>query len=263
VKSTLIKHLAAIPAFALFNMAAHAAIIASEDFTYSNGQLVGDNGGTGWAAAWTTPGTFGTTSGLVESGQFRGTSSTANNFNSRAISTTFTGSPTVPLYFSALFTNPSDTGAHALLLAVSDNATVNDNDVRIGLADGKFSAKLEGGANNTTVDGDFGTAALNTQYLVVGKLEFNVSGANDRLTVWIDPTGVETATASNTITGQDLGWVTPTHATVGQFNVSGRGIIDEVRIGSAWSDVAAIPEPGSLALIGIAVGSLVIARRRR
>ena len=31
---------------------------------------------------------------------------------------------------------------------------------------------------------------------LVGKLEINASGANERLTVWIDPTGVETANRS-------------------------------------------------------------------
>ncbi len=48
-----ITQLAAALALALTAAKVHAAIIATENFDYPNGPLVGDNGGTGWTTAWT------------------------------------------------------------------------------------------------------------------------------------------------------------------------------------------------------------------
>ena len=39
-------------ALAIGAAAAHGAIVASDDFSYPDGLLTGQNGGTGWSAAW-------------------------------------------------------------------------------------------------------------------------------------------------------------------------------------------------------------------
>ena len=55
----------------------------------------------------------------------------------------------------------------------------------------------------------FGHYTPGQQALIVGKLEFNVDGANERLRAWVNPTGEETASiVSHQITA-DLGWTSP------------------------------------------------------
>lgn len=239
-----------ILAFALTaSPVAHGALIASEGFDYPDGTLAGNNGGTGdWGGAWAGGST-------VSDG--RNLSGTAAN---RPIDTTFVGSPTVPLYFSALFTKTGTDTTWATWLQLSNNSTARDNDVRIGIADGGFSARIEDAASNTETNGDFGTYTNGTTVMVVGKVDFNVSGNNDQLTVWVDPTGFETSSNTNTIGGQDIGWVTPTFALTETLALSGGdGFIDDIRIGSTWASV--IPEP-STALLG-GLGMLCLLRRRR
>ena len=252
-------------AFAMLcaGQSASAVLIASEDFVYPDGALSGNNGGTGWGGAWAGAGTV--------ASQQNQTATSA--FGNRAISTSFVGSPTDPLYFSALFTKTGGDNTFALWLEISDNAATNDNDARIGLVDSQFSVQMEG-IDNTSSNADFGTYTPGEQVLIVGKLEFNVSGANERLQIWVDPTDVETASlVSAQLTGEDLGWVTPTHALTGNFVLGGGvGLIDDIRIGSEWEDVgpfivapsAPAPEPSTaiLAVLGF-VGLLGTRRRRR
>ena len=234
-------------------LASQGAVIVTEDFTYSDGALAGNNGGTGdWSSAWAGD-------GEVSSGQ---NNMVLSNFGNREFSTSFTGSATDPLYFSALFTKTGTDTTYAQWIAISDNSSINSTAAKIGLANDEFSLRLHGAADES---GDFGSYTPGQTVQIVGKLEFNVDGTNERLQIWVDPTDEETAlTVSAQITGQDLGWVTPTHAITGNFVLdTDSGLIDNIRVGTSWADVGpvAIPESSSTALLGL--GGLALALRRR
>jgi hypothetical protein len=87
----------------------------------------------------------------------------------------------------------------------------------------------------------------------VGKLELNVAGgANERLTVWIDPTGVETGGTSSVVEADILPDLT---SLIGTFHSQGtiplnpvnpemgRSYIDDMVIGTAWQDIATVDVP--------------------
>lgn len=240
--------------------AAHGAVIATEDFAYSDGALAGNNGGTGtWNGAWannTGVGPFGTVSGGK---YFTG----ANTMNSaRPITVT---ASTNPIYFSATFTKTSATAGYAfwLQLGVSDAVAGNDT-VRIGLANDKFSARIRQGTvelgDQIGEGGDTGTYTVGATVTIVGKLEYDVSGTNERLSIWVNPTGVETAAITSSVLG-DVGWTTPTHAHIRNVLLDANAAsMDNLKIGDSWSSVA-IPEP-SAALLG-GLGLLALLRRRR
>jgi hypothetical protein len=106
-------------------------------------------------------------------------------------------------------------------------------------------------------------------HTLVGKLEVNVAGgANERLTVWIDPTGVETGGAMAQVQADvvpDLNALIGTLHSQGSRPVNaaqdpqfpmdpndmlidapaelGRSYIDDVAIGTTWQDVATVNVP--------------------
>jgi len=284
--------LAALSAALLIAAPAQGASIAYEGFDYTAGSLTGNNGGTGdWGGAWAGGGTV--VSGTDTNAAWGGTDSTGGVHRTqalatRAIDTTFVGSSTVPLYFSAEFQKNgpqgivSNSNGYAVFLALTNSADANSvtNTVRIGLNKPnnlahQFNARIGTGTGTAQVNTQFGSYTHSTDgattppyvgstVLLVGKIEFNVDGVNDRLTVWADPTGFETGGASVVVEGANIGWETPTFAKTQAFNLTtgtqGDPYIDNIRIGTTWAAVV-IPEPSSLALL--ALGGLCAFRRRR
>jgi hypothetical protein len=139
--------------------------------------------------------------------------------------------------------------------------------VNTGLVQDEVVARLGAGEVRTLIpaappsDGNWHT--------LVGKLELNVEGgANERLTVWIDPTGVETGgtmAQSSADILPDLSTLIGTFHSQGSRPVNsigdamlpmdpndflidaptelGRSYIDDMAIGTAWEDVAAVDIP--------------------
>ena len=221
--------------------AAQATLIVAEDFAYSDGPLAGNNGGSaGAGSSWSAP--WGGAHSV--SGQ-QANANTETNVASRSYSTTFNGSSSDPLYFSGRFTKTGTDTAYALWLRVDDVDTGTNQGAQIGLANNQFSSRLNGGG-----PGDFGSYTPGQQVLVVGKLEFNAVGNNERLQIWIDPVAEETAALTSTPITADLGWTAPSSAHLRNWvGAGGSYLVDDLRIGSTWADVAPIPVPSNVAQV--------------
>ncbi|MEM1211586.1 MAG: PEP-CTERM sorting domain-containing protein [Planctomycetota bacterium] len=98
--------------------------------------------------------------------------------------------------------------------------------------------------------------------LVVGRI--TMKDGNDDFEIWFNPDDISSEAALGTADIQFLdGANTPNF---NRFRLEGGNFptdlqFDEIRLGTTFADVVPIPEPGSLALIGL--GGLVIAARRR
>jgi hypothetical protein len=120
------------------------------------------------------------------------------------------------------------------------NPLNEENQIAIGFDDVGFMAQLgfdfDTNLDEVTNDGEF-------QHLV-GKLELNASGNNERLTVWLNPTGVEQGPSvsieSNVINSLgDLSGL----LRLSRVGGGGRVYFDDVAMGTTWSSVAEVEVP--------------------
>lgn len=107
------------------------------------------------------------------------------------------------------------------------------------------------GATNSVITGD-------TLSLIVGRIDWAANGSDDTLTLYnvLDPAAaLPAAFATKTI---DVDQSDFDVISIADGQTSG---FDEIRIGMSLADVTPVPEPGSLALIGL--GGLAMLRRRK
>lgn len=103
-------------------------------------------------------------------------------------------------------------------------------------------------ATATSLASGFTGTYGNTPYLVAIKIDFNTSGANDTVTIYINPTAnssTPSVTASYTVTTFDVGTISG----IGFQNPGGGFAIkaDEIRVGDSYADVAGNNGPSPLA----------------
>jgi hypothetical protein len=131
------------------------------------------------------------------------------------------------------------------------DTTLTNFGARIGTTNG-------GDTTNTTIP-----SIAAATYLLVGKISKTSGGNYNRVDLFVNPIStIEPALPDATDLG-DAGIGTLSHFSVRSFNLDVDDIyqFDDVRIGTTFADV--VPEPGSIALLGIAAGGLLTTRRRR
>jgi hypothetical protein len=147
------------------------------------------------------------------------------------------------LFLNRIFGDDRDT---------SDPQRDRTQDIAIGFQEDMVIARLGAGPETQTV-APVGAPDDGNWHTVIGKLELNVSGGVDeRLTVWLDPTGTETGGT----TAQVVANVLPDlNSLIGTFHSQGtvptdpddpelgRSYIDDMVIGTAWQDVATVNVP--------------------
>lgn len=208
-----------------FGNAAGQGLRLDERFTYADGELAGNaSPESGWSGRWVG-------AHAVQDGEF---STTEHGLSSRP----FIGhEPGQTLYFSVeLMASEDADGKYTAWLQIDDNAYDQSHDgVQVGLDDGVYALRINGPANRA----DFGAYTPGERVLIIGKLEFDVDGVNERLTSWINPTGNESAQMSHVITA-DLGFTLAQSVEIGVYDFDGAQVLfDNIRLGATWADVAA------------------------
>lgn len=251
--------------------------------------IAGLNGGSGWSGAWTGSNgpeyysssspygnslTFGatgydnsaneTTAG--QDGLARRQQGGGGNTNGAIAYRPFAGM-TGTVWVSALVAGNSTTPEMILWLDEPGDVAGNRDYIGIryiNVTNGIRAAVM----TNGTVDVSNSTSFSGTMtYLIIAKIGMNVAGGNDRLDFWAK-------TSSSDVSNEAL-LGTPLYSKSGgdffgatfdgvgmSFNINGSRM-DAIRVSNdtnAFSQVVGVPEPASLALIG--VGALALLRRR-
>ncbi len=260
-----------------------SAQVAIDFNDQSTGQLFGQTGPAGTTGTWA-----GTTVTQVESGTLSSTYSLPQSGTDQrltSIATTTTAVTLIDLssplagtvYISYLGIlgdstsrlgirlNPTTIGGVASsigdginILSVATSATVADVRVRSG---GNNIAAANGSSNSVNITNPFETG------FYVVKLDFDASGSNDRIQLWVNPdlsNGLlGTPLFDSGIVAGDLLGTELSSIGLGLYSTGANGSMDNLRIGSTLEQVV-IPEPSSFALAagGLAVFALLRRRRR-
>ncbi len=152
---------------------------------------------------------------------------------------------TQTLFFGITMRSSSD-------IAVPD-ATFSINDaggaaqIGMGFTEGGFRALL----GDPEMTGEIGvvpgpeiTEGLDPHRLI-GKLEINASGSDERLTVWLDPPDVETADEMIEAEAADVGGISDFAGNLRLDQVQSGGLMfwDDLAIGTTWESVASVDIP--------------------
>ncbi|MCU0749280.1 MAG: hypothetical protein MUF13_07015 [Akkermansiaceae bacterium] len=239
---------AALTCTALIGAAAlsQAAILVSEDFSYGDGGLNGQNGGTGFSNAWTSA--TNVTGGVV----------TGNDPSFRTLSATFGSTGTIWISFdwgnSSAPAQDASYGGLTLYIGGSEKFL-------IGNTWPSPASHQVWSMNGTGVSSEPNYSGMKT---AVAKITLG-AGATSMVELWVAATGspVDVSGAPLlTSTGRELAGVDGIRINGSDFGGGGnQQSFDNLLIGTSMLDVDAIPEPGAALLGGL--GTLALLRRRR
>jgi hypothetical protein len=248
-----------------FAISAHSSILMNETFSYADGSLTNVA-----SSVWST---FSGTTGSIQvsNGQAIVVGSTgASEDSSRLINGSSFGAGTdlyVSLQLTMTVIPSSTTGSEYIFgLTTSGNASfverlfpkkITSTTYELGVANSGANLGTAGAATFTASD-----LSLNTTYTVVLKYHNDATAANITTSLWINPTQesdthVIATDTGNTTTLARIFLRQPSAATIGTMK------IDNILVGTTFANVVnAIPEPSTMALVGLGLVPLFFRRRR-
>lgn len=163
-------------------------------------------------------------------------------------------------------------GTSSLSATLTNSTSVNS----IGFKVNSTGQVLLFGSNGGAVAGDLATGAqtvVGETHLLLMRGTVGATGdasgpTTSILDFWFDPADVFALGAATYSTGADSkfgrsGNYTSVSLGGGSGSTSNVPALDEIRFGTDLNEMFVIPEPGTLALVGIALGSLLLFRRRK
>ena len=247
-------------------LSAQAAVLVYEPFDYTAGAgaLNGTNGGTGFGGAWAGNGSVVSPGfnypGLLTMGNRAATSGNGANF--RSLGSVF-GSGTV--YYSLLLQveNAGSTGGYSGFSLFSDEFEILFLGSRGNAGDLLGLERSGNGQNGNT------TATVSTVTFAVVKIEFNAgtTAGNERVSLFANPIGnVEPSTPSlllNDVTNFSFNRIRVDSGRFSGADPTQILNVDEFKVGQAFADVSAVPEPSTIGLLGLTTVGIAALRRRR
>lgn len=259
----LVSCLLVIALFCGLVSTSHAGLVAYDGFSYTNGNLLpGQGGGTGWGGSWSQgSGTTPTVDGGVAKLAF--TAGLAQSQASRNLNTTLGADDTTTWirfngsYFNSFFLfspPPLPFGGLSLMNGVNESLQIGK------FSDGtNWSMGTSSGSVSTTVP-------VNTSGDVWVRI-LHLAG-NDTVKMWVNPSNTTSESnldgATVDLTGLDISFNRiMLHGHHGGMTFSDHTwSFDNVRIGTSFDAMTAVPEPSALALVGLVVVGMGAVRRR-
>jgi autotransporter-associated beta strand protein len=263
----------------LFGLAQAWGQVATEDaFDYPTGSLAGQNGGSGWLGAWTTP--AGSSAPLVATGLSYpaltvaggglvdgGGSAYAGTRKWFDPATPFSNGSTV--WFSCLLRYDTSHNSDMLVLPfgekgkstegfgiaintrVTANASTWGSDPHLFIRSDATNLGVGGSSSGTGLCGALG---IGQTVFVVGRFILSSATNADTLDVWVNQTSEPAGNSPLRLTG----FTAPRNTTLSDGNLliyqgfSARGGVDEIRIGNSYASVASALVPSAPPTISIA-----------
>jgi hypothetical protein len=232
-----------------------AAIIVSEDFSYADGGLNGQNGGTGFNGGWNA-------STNVTGGVSVGTAP-----STRLFSTSFASSGTLWLSFDwAYSAKPTEGGSYGGITFYTGATTGGFTEGPSGTERFLIGNTWPGtGHDLWRMSGSGPTLELNYPSMKTAVARITLgAGATSIVELWVGAAGSPvdvSAAAMAAVTNADLAGVDGIRIGGGDFGSDNPQSFDNLLIGTTMADVDAIPEPSAVLLGGL--GLLGLLRRRR
>ena len=227
----------------------HADLLFQDDFSYANGLTTNVSGGLWARNSGTADNSF------VGDGNLQVYGSRGDDVN-RSLGTTYTNGTANTLFYSMTFsvTNlPTAAGTYVahFLVGVSHSARLTIRTTGAATVGNYVLGIGEGSSILAFWDSDL---VLNQSYQAV----VGVNLATHVSTLWIDPTDINSTSYSYTNNPfMNVGAMAFRQAAGG-----GDMLVDSVAVGTDFNSVV-VPEPGTLALLGIGFGALMLRRRRQ
>ena len=260
MKTTLIGTLAIGAASAAMIGAASASVIASDDFTYADGALSGQNAGTGWASAWEKRG--GTNTDAVTSGVGSATGDNSAVFDNqgvtyRTLSSTVTATGVTWVTVDMAFTAGNGGSSFiAIYLGLGDPPPAGDP-----TGGGQWSVGEQWGSTNWGVgSGADSTVPVSTDAAALHTLLFKIDHDAGKTDLWVNAADGALGAADSTNNLAPGAFDTVMFRAGGAGGTTRTVAFDNLIIADTLADVH-VPEPSSAALLGL--GGLALLRRRR
>lgn len=296
--SKRVFHRAGAVALAIgLSQTAVAAPLAYDGFNYVAGEnaLDNQNGGVGFDDAWLTSGTNANKAAVASPGltytdaggrvlDVVGNTAFIDSANAAAVGTT--GSVTVTPFRTINTALDGVTGNTLYLSFLGQQTNSSVRFINLALFAGATEAVAVGhgtgtGGNNwgaftggVGTNGGSSTVSAEQLSLLVLRVDYNVDGGtNERVRLYVNPLlDAEPAVAAVDFSDRNVGAAIAdlTRIRLGAggsdaTRTAAQALFDEIRLGTTYADVtpfSVVPEPGSIALAGLAAATLAGRRRR-